>query len=272
MSASYVLGASAGERQRLVQQAGYLQGVTEQVLRSAGIAPGFRVLDLGCGAGDVSFVAAHLAGASGSILGVDRDGLVLQLAKERAEQAGLSQVNFVEETVERFEPHEPFDAVIGRLVLIHQANPTALLARAAQWLKPGGVLAFIETDMSAGLRAVPEIPLFSQVGEWITGAFRRGGTHLDLGGHLYSTFLAAGLPGPTMRLFQVVGGGPQLRGLYQHYADTVRSLLPKIEAYGLATARDIGIDSLAERLENEIHAARAQVTSFPMIAAWTRVT
>jgi 2-polyprenyl-3-methyl-5-hydroxy-6-metoxy-1,4-benzoquinol methylase len=50
----YVLGNSAHEQERLKLQGGFLEKWTEQFLLSAGLKPGMRVLDLGCGMGDVS--------------------------------------------------------------------------------------------------------------------------------------------------------------------------------------------------------------------------
>src|SRR5262245_36228081 len=50
----YVLGHTSHELERLVAQGSFFGELTEQVLRAAGLAPGMHVLDVGCGAGDVS--------------------------------------------------------------------------------------------------------------------------------------------------------------------------------------------------------------------------
>ncbi len=59
---TYIMGHSAEERERLIQQAGLFGPITERFLRSAGIGPGMRVLDVGCGVGDVSLLCADLSG------------------------------------------------------------------------------------------------------------------------------------------------------------------------------------------------------------------
>jgi SAM-dependent methyltransferase len=69
----YILGHSAREVRRLIRQAGILRPFTERLLRGAGIGRGTRVLDLGCGADDVAMLAAELVGASGSVVGIDRN-------------------------------------------------------------------------------------------------------------------------------------------------------------------------------------------------------
>ena len=90
----YVFGHSDAELQRLIDQSRFLGDLTEQVLRQAGLGPGMRVLDIGCGAGDVSFLAASLVGATGSVLGIDKSPEAVALAHKRAVQAGLSNVQF----------------------------------------------------------------------------------------------------------------------------------------------------------------------------------
>ena len=61
----YELGSGGGELARLELQGRALAPATRMIFAEAGIRPGMRVLDLGCGAGDVSFVAADLAGPEG---------------------------------------------------------------------------------------------------------------------------------------------------------------------------------------------------------------
>ncbi len=84
----YVLGRSETESQRLVQQSGFMRPSTERVFHKAGVATGMRVLDLGCGVGDVSFLAAEIVGPTGSVVGIDLDPGVLALARRRARKAG----------------------------------------------------------------------------------------------------------------------------------------------------------------------------------------
>ena len=87
--ATYALGHSSAEIQRLANQGAMLRPITERLLRNAGIDAGMRVLDLGCGVGDVSMLAAELVGPAGSVVGIDRSQEVLNMAKERAQDAGL---------------------------------------------------------------------------------------------------------------------------------------------------------------------------------------
>ena len=69
---SYVLGHGSDEHRRLILQSRFVGELTEGVFAHAGLAQGMHVLDLGCGAGDVSLLAAAFVGAGGSVLGIDQ--------------------------------------------------------------------------------------------------------------------------------------------------------------------------------------------------------
>jgi Methyltransferase domain len=79
--ASYVLGQSAEEVERLQSQAAFLQPFTERLFRDAGIARGMKVSDLGSGAGDVAMLAARLVGPEGVVVGIDTNPAILEIAR-----------------------------------------------------------------------------------------------------------------------------------------------------------------------------------------------
>jgi 2-polyprenyl-3-methyl-5-hydroxy-6-metoxy-1,4-benzoquinol methylase len=143
----YFFGHSDIELRRLTAQATALRPITERLLRNAGLRSGKRVLDLGCGAGDVSMLAAELVGPGGAVVGIDPATLAIELATARTAQRGLCNVQFREVTVEDFSNAEPFDLVVGRYVLLRQSNPAAFIRAAAARLRPSGVIAFHEIDM-----------------------------------------------------------------------------------------------------------------------------
>jgi 2-polyprenyl-3-methyl-5-hydroxy-6-metoxy-1,4-benzoquinol methylase len=127
---------------------------TEPMLRMAGIRPGMRVLDLGCGAGDLTMLLARLVGPAGSVTGIDRRAGELTLAERRTESAGLFWVEFRQATVEEFTASGPFDAAIGSDVLFRQPDPAAFLRSAARHVRDGGVLGLRETSASWFLTVV----------------------------------------------------------------------------------------------------------------------
>jgi len=88
----YLLGATPAETQRLQTQGRLFAESPARLLRLAGIQPGMRALDIGCGAGDVTMQIASIVGESGHVTGVDADADVLAVARERAQDAGLRAV------------------------------------------------------------------------------------------------------------------------------------------------------------------------------------
>ena len=85
------------------------------LLDAAGVRPGARVLDVGCGRGDTTFDAARRVGPSGLALGVDASLTVLERARRRAADAGLAHLGFVhaDPQQQRFAPLR-FDSIVSR--------------------------------------------------------------------------------------------------------------------------------------------------------------
>jgi ubiquinone/menaquinone biosynthesis C-methylase UbiE len=266
----YPLGQSPLESQRLIKQAAFLHPATERIFRRAGLGPGMNILDLGCGAGDISFLAAGFAGPTGSVTGIDRNPAIVALAAERARQMAMTNVSFANRSIDDLTADREFDAVVGRFVLIYQPDPVATLAHISSLLSKGGLLIALEPDMSVAARSWPRVPLWHQVDEWIRETFRRGAAHHDVGARLYHVFRQAGLPGPEMRIDLMIGGGDAMKPVFEHCTAIVRSVLPKMEQFGIATAEEVQVDTLAERLEREVNAEASQLTYAPMVAAWTR--
>jgi ubiquinone/menaquinone biosynthesis C-methylase UbiE len=256
---TYAMGYTQHESERLMFQARLLRPMTERLLRRAGIGPGMRVLDVGSGAGDVALLAAELVGPSGSVTGIDRDGRSVALAQHRAESQGLTWAEFREVTVEEFTGSGSFDAVVGRYILVHQADPAACLKAAARNLRPGGVTAFHELEFTQiGPFSAPEVAVWDLTITWLKRAMTAAVTHADAGRRLLGYFAEAGLPEPQIQGEFMVGGGTH-SPLYRYCAETARTLLPVLARIGVP-AGDIGIETLEARLRAAVVQAGAQVT------------
>jgi protein-L-isoaspartate O-methyltransferase len=265
----YALGYSEDEARRLTRQAAFFEDLTADVLRRAGIGPGMHVLDLGCGVGDVSLLASRMVGQSGAVLGIDRAASSVETARRRAGTMGAGNVRFEIADLEAFNSAEIFDAVIGRLVLLYQPDPSATLRRFRNFLRPGGIIAFQETDIETSSQ-VPASETFSRVRSWILAGFNAGGAELNMGSRLLSTFLNAGLPRPTMIAASRVESGPDSQA-YASMAQIVQSMLPLLERTGTATIEEVAIDTLADRLRQD--AVKNESVTFPprLVGAWSRL-
>jgi len=263
---NYALGYSEQEQRRLVLQSQFIEPLTRELFARAGLAPGMRVLDVGCGVGDVSLLARAFVGQSGSVLGVDRSAESLGLAARRAQQAGFGNVEFAETALESLSGQGPFDALVGRLILLYLPQPAAALQRLVELVRPGGLVVFQEMDMLSG-RAFPVSPLYARAGEWLCTTFERAGVDTSMGSRLYSTFRGAGLPEPQLLSNACVAGGERTQ-LYELLVETLRSLQPLAEKLGVATPEEMQLDSLAQRLRAEVVAGGGVIHMPSYIGAW----
>jgi len=268
-SQNYILGHSEEEIQRLIFIAKYYRPFTERVFREAGVGAGMRVLDVGCGAGDVSIVAADMVGETGFVVGLDQASVAVKTATARTKELGISNIEFICASLDALEAHQPFDAAVGRNLLIHQNDPTALLRQVVKLVRDGGLIVFQEHDFTLRVESAwPPVPLLETCFRWITEAHDRSGLQVDLGKKLHQVFRAAGLPGPEMRLERLIGS--KYTESYAWFcAAMVRTLLPKLETFGIASREEIKIDTLGQRIERELLGKDAVIIGAPMIAAWS---
>jgi 2-polyprenyl-3-methyl-5-hydroxy-6-metoxy-1,4-benzoquinol methylase len=266
---TYLMGRSEAETRRLMAQHRLYGPFTRRLLEDAGIEEGMKVLDVGSGAGDVALLAAALVGPTGSVVGVDQDPEVLEIASARAEASGLTNVSFHAGDLRESVPDGNFDAVVGRLVLLYVPDPAKTLRGLVEHLVPGGIVAFGEFNFTAeSIVAFPPMPLWANLWAWMQAVVRGAGLDPATGYNLRKTFLGAGLPEPEMNVCSPVGG-PDWAG-YDYAAESLRSMLPLILRLGIATDEEVGIDTFAERLRAETQAADGVVKTPDLVGAWAR--
>ena len=263
----YVLGHAERELDRLQLQARLLAPFTRQLLLEAGLRPGMRVLDVGSGAGDVALLAAALVGVAGEVVGTDRSADALATAAARASARGLRNVSFLAGDPTALAFARPFDAVIGRYVLMYQRDPGAMLARLVARVRPGGVVAFHESDW-AGARSFPPVPSWDRCCQLVAETLRASGADLYLGMRLHALFVGAGLPPPPLRYVTRVGAG---REHVQAVTNPVVSLLPEMERLGLVSPGEVDPTTLLERVLADVTARGSIVVGWSEIGAWSTV-
>lgn len=268
MTDGYVMGRTSAETERLQLQAGVIAPHSAHLLRLAGIGPGMRVLDVGCGAGDVSLLLAELVGPTGAVIGVDMNPVILDVARARVAEAGLTNVTFIESDLTDLRLDERVDALVGRLILIHLKEPAATVRTLSRLVRSGGVVTFQDCNISR-CRAVPPTPLATKMREWATGAFRAAGLNPETGDQVGAILRDAGL---FVEGAANVGPAGTAESVMPEYTETtIRSLLPVLLAHGIATEDEVDIDTFAHRIALELKEASATFWTPELAAAWARV-
>jgi 2-polyprenyl-3-methyl-5-hydroxy-6-metoxy-1,4-benzoquinol methylase len=271
MSATaYILGHAPDELRRLDEQSAILRPATLGMLADCSLRPGMRVLDAGCGTGEVSLLLAEVVGEAGAVTAVDRAPEALQKGRERAALLGAGHVAFHEDDVATMTAEEPFDAVVGRMFLMHQPDPAGVLAHLAGLARPGGLLAFAEILVLPEMAAVPARPLLRRVARTIDQALTLAGVDARMGIGLHDAFVRAGLPAPEVRLVPLPTWGED-PAYVRWVVETLRTLLPVLEPLGVATPDEVAIETLPERLAAEAAAAGGVAMPCMLGTAWTRL-
>lgn len=268
----YLLGHSERELHRLDLQGRIYREVTLRAFRDGGLEPGMRVLDMGCGTGDVSLTAAELVGETGAVTGIDRSDEGFGLAHRHAATRGLHHVDFVRSELDTYLAPEPIDAVVGRWVLMHQPDPVAALRFVLRSLRPGGVVVAIETHIDlplGGDHSEPHSPLYDRMLRWKTEVVRGARAHTRTGPQLPRILEDAGVTDVRARLEAPLEGGPD--SLYYRYMEeSMLSMLPEAERLGLDGFAPEEIVGIGERLRDEVVAGRGVLMVWPVVVAWGR--
>lgn len=142
-------------------------GFNGPLLDAAAIGGRDRVLDMGCGNGQVTRLAAGRARRGGAT-GVDLSGPMLATAQDRATADGIANVTFERGDIQVYPfSANAFDVAISRFGIMFFADPVVAFANVAHALRPGGRLAFLamtsfaETELGAVFGSMaPYLPGF----------------------------------------------------------------------------------------------------------------
>ncbi|HEX9793281.1 MAG TPA: methyltransferase domain-containing protein [Planctomycetota bacterium] len=206
-SAEYVLGAEPVERARLEHQHQVWAGSARSAFARADVAPGWRVLDAGCGPGLVLAELRELVGEEGEVWGVDLVPEMVAEARELAAVRGWQNVRLLEGDLNEAElPPAAFDLVWLRWMLSFPADPGAIVTRLAACLRPGGRMVVQDYDHD-GVGLFPRSGGFDAAVRATRAMYQRRGGDPWVGARLPALARAAGLELEDFRA-EVGTGGP----------------------------------------------------------------
>jgi len=261
----YVLGHTPIEQQRLIRQARFFAPATAHFLQDAGIVSGMRVLDIGCGMGDVTMLVAQIVGPAGRVVSIDLDQASIETAQRRTSALGLDNTTFHRADLLAFTDAKPFDAIVGRLVLEFLPDPIAAICRLSGLLRPGGIMALQEPSWKIWLTYTSHLPLRMAVTTLLRDAFVAGGANTEMELPLHQGFMAAGLTPPQLRLELPIGDSPEFRGLLH---DLLLAVWTRAEAHGLPLNSLGNPETLASRLNDELDDHRAFASFVALVGAF----
>jgi SAM-dependent methyltransferase len=266
--AEYVLGRSQHEYERLIEQGRVLGPATERVLRGAGIADGMRVLDVGCGVGEVARVVHELVGDSGEIVGVDVDASAVALAEQRVREMGANFTVVVGDICS-IDVGADFDVACCRMVLQYLPNATDAISAMASHVKAGGVVVAHEIGPSLGsFAAYPAFPLFDQVRAWIGAAWIDSGGNPFVGVELGRRFAEAGLEPVDQPIVETACALGDSAVAARRFRMLIESLLPVLIERDVVSEHDVDFATFEERFRREARTVNSTVVLWPPLVGW----
>jgi SAM-dependent methyltransferase len=141
-------GASAGWGRQADSLRPAAMPVSGWMIEHAALQPGQRVLELAAGPGDTGFMAAELIAPGGTLISSDGAQGMLGVARERAAELGVENVEFKQLELEWIDlPTADVDVVLCRWGLMLCVDPAAALLECRRVLRPGGRLALAVWDL-----------------------------------------------------------------------------------------------------------------------------
>ena len=199
---TYAIDGGLPGKTRLNVIAEVMRPATTALLATVGVSAGARCLDVGCGGGHVARELARLAGPTGSVVGVDLDAQVLELARADAVADGLSNIDYRVGAATELDGG-PFDVVYARFLLSHVADPGRVVAGMADVVMSGGVVVVEDIDYTASF-CHPDNAGFRRYVELYQETVRRRGGDSGIGPALPALLRAAGLHSIGVEVVQPV--------------------------------------------------------------------
>lgn len=228
-----------------------------------GVAPGWRVLDLGCGPLGVLDVLAERVGPRGCVVGVDPDPALLEAAARSLAERGVRGVGLVRgDLTHTGAPTESFDLVHERLTLGDGVSPRDAVAEMVRLTRPGGWVALQDADL-VSWTCEPPSPAWDRLAHALTSTWI-GDPHV--GRRLPGLLRDAGLVDVEVDVHAGLWRrGDSHHGLLPHLVGLHRD---RIVAHGCLTAVDVDLDLHA--VEEHLSRPDTIVLSWTLFQAWGR--
>jgi SAM-dependent methyltransferase len=201
----YVFDRGRADQGRLIRSSEGLGAFVTEACARAGLGPGGRAIDVGCGPLGALTILAEVVGARGQVVGLDASGEALELARSILDQRGCTNVTLVHAALDavtnaQLFPPGPFDLAYARRFLVHQGAPADTLRRMASFVRSGGRIVAHEIPPGTGYPSLtPTVPALRRVDDLVHAAVTARGGRADAAQQLPAHCRDAGMRLLSMR-------------------------------------------------------------------------
>jgi len=240
----YIISGGQEGKKRLNVLSEILKDHTRALLETDGSISGNRMLDLGCGGGNVALMAARMVGPEGAVTAIDFDTEIIALARQDASEAGIHNVSFEARSAYDIGFDQEFDIAYSRFLLSHLNDPLRVLKNMIRSTRPGGKI-IVEDVQFSGHFCYPPCPAFDAYLHYYSTAAINNGQNPEMGITLTDLFDKAGIDRLKLDMIQPVftgGEGKRMAGI------TLEKIKPMVIKQGIADEETIN------RVLNELEA------------------
>ena len=224
--------------------------ITRRLIERGEIKSGMKILDLGCGDGNVTFLLSNYVGSEGIVVGIDSNENAIDNAKKKSIELGLSNLYFiVGDITQDFKiEHSNFDVIIVRRVLMYLSNPQSTIATAIKYLKPNGIFLVQENNISQTPIGLESMPHHKKINDLIRKTLERENVNLNLGFELNTILTNSGLKVENVWAEAVLSTPNQpTPWFFLAHVMKNRMLTHKV----ISDVSELELETLGERLTNE---------------------
>ena len=199
------------------------------------LRPGFSVLDVGCGTGAITAGIAQAVGPHGHVVGIDRDEVLLNLA--RTEHAMLPNLQFECGDATTLTFRAQFDIVTAARTLQWIAKPALAISKMKQAAKPAGVLVVLDYNHATNEWAPDPPREFQRFYSAFLAWRHANGWDNEMADHLPELFRSAGLVDVESRMQDEVAerGGPEFAERTAVWSEVIENLGGQLATAGFCT-------------------------------------
>lgn len=250
-SSHYLLNVNEIAQRRLELQHQLFEKSSQHLLLKAGLKPGLKVLEVGCGVGSMTTWLAQQVSPQGHVTAIDISKEQLIAAQIKTDQLGLHNVTYLEKDIYQVDQlMDSFDLIYGRMILHHLTDPKLALKKMVSRLKSKGRVVFEEPPGPAHIICYPLSAGLIRLNELCLKALRALGCQYEIAYQLGQVYAELNLQNIHTTIFQPLLDTPEQRSIISM---GMREISGKLIELNLVTVEEM--EELLKELEQAIQTA-----------------